>query len=401
MGTEVLTPEVVEELPLDQVIDKTLVKNNVTEAVITAMKEKYGGMKLSSIDDKQGYIEIKEARKEVRKIGILTEKLCKAGREDAIKIQKLWLSKEKEILDKIDEVQKPLDAEIKRYEDEQERLAQLEIQRKEEQYMKRQTALLKMEARYEGSSFVLGDVSYDVNNIKEADEEIWNDTILPKFQREFAKVEAAKAEEVRLRKEAEEKLRAEQEELRKQQEEMQRQQAELQRQKEEADRKENERKQQEQSAEQAKRDAVINDRIGQLVNLGLNYSPQFNAYIGYGCNVDVLTELKLWNDTEWNDAISKIAPMVEEVKKKQEQERIAEIHRLEREKIEQEQKEAEYKRLQEEQRKAEELAQASDKEKWSALLLQIDAIKFPDFKSPTYKKKLAVLIEKIEEIKEL
>lgn len=185
----VLTPEVIEELPLEQVIEKTLVKNNVTDQVIKALKKQYGGMKLKALDDKQGYLEIKEARNNVRKVGILTEKLCKAGRDDANKIRGMWIDKEKDVLAKIAEVQDPLDAEMKKFEDEEARIKELEIQRQEEQFMQRQTTLLKMEAVYGNNCLVLGSVSYEIQNIKEADEEIWTDTILPKYQREFAKVE--------------------------------------------------------------------------------------------------------------------------------------------------------------------------------------------------------------------
>jgi len=408
MSKEILTPEIIEEVPLEQVIEKTLVKNNVTDSVIRSLKKQYGGMKLKDINDKQGYLEIKEARNAVRKIGIIVEKCCKVGREDAVRVQKLWLAKEKEVLGKVAEVQDPLDAEMKRFEDEQARLEQLEIQRQEEQFIKRQTALLKMEAKYEGSSFSIGAVSYDIANIKEADEEIWNDTILPKFQREYAKVEQEKAEQDRMKKEAEDKLRAEQEELKKQQdelnkqrEEMRLQQEELQKQKNEAERIKNEEQQRIEREARGKRDTIINNRIQQLVNLGLNYSPSYSAYVGYCCNIDVMTELKLWNDQEWDDAITKITPVIEAAKKEEEEKRVAEIQRKERERIEEEQRQAKVKAEQEEHRRLEEAAKASDKDKWVSLLTAFNNITLPEFKSGVYKGKLAVLKEKLEEINNL
>lgn len=310
--TEVLTPDVIEEVPLEKQIENSLVKHNVTDKVINALKKQYSGMKLKALDDKQSFLEIKEARNAVRKIGILAEKCCKVGREDAVKIQKLWLAKEKEVLAKIDEVQAPLDAEIKKYEDERDRLEQLEIQRKEEQFMKRQTTLLKMEAIYSGNSFTLGNVSYELENIKEADEEIWTDTILPKYQKEFAKVEEEKAKLEQQKKETEEKLRLEQEELLHQQNELKKAQ--------------------------------------------------------------------------------------EEIKKQQEE---LQKQKKERERIEEEQRQAQLKIQQEEQKKLEELAKASDKEKWQVLLTSLASIQFPEFKSGIYKGKLSIVKEKFEEIKEL
>ena len=396
MSKEVLTPDIIEELPLDEVINRTLVKNNVTEAVIKALKEQYGGMKLKSLDDKQGYLEIKEARNAVRKVGILAEKCCKAGREDAVKIQKLWLAKEKEVLSKIGEVQDPLDAEIKKFEDEKERLEQLEIQRKEEQFMKRQTTLLKMEARYEENSFILGAVSYEIDNIKEADEEIWNDTILPKYQREFAKVESERAEQEKQKKEAEEKLRAEQEQLRIQQEELNRQreemrlqQEELNKQKQEAERLENEKKQQEQLAEQKRKNELQSNRLSLL----LPFNPT-------GADVDMGTLWSLEED-KFNEILESKKTEFQKHQEQEKQRLQEEAATKERLRIEQEQKEAEIKRQQEEQRKLEEAAKASDKDKWVALVSSINSIAIPEFKSNIYKGKLSVLKEKLEEINEL
>lgn len=58
-------------------------------------------------------------------------------------------------------------------------------------------------------------------------------------------------------------------------------------------------------------------------------------------------------------------------------------------------------RKQEEERKAEELAQASDKVKWADLIEKLDAIEIHTFKSSQYRKKAAILREKLEEIKAL
>ena len=404
---EVLTPDVIEEVPLEKQIENSLVKNNVTDKVINALKKQYGGMKLKALDDKKGYLEIKEARNAVRKVGILAEKCCKLGREDAVKIQKLWLAKEKEVLDKIGEVQNPLDAEMKKFEDEKERLDQLEIQRKEEQFMKRQTTLLKMEAVYSGNSFTLGSVSYELDNIKEADEEIWNDTILPKYQREFAKVEAEKAEIEKQKKEAEDKLRAEQEQLRVQQEELNKQREEM-RLQQEALNKEKEKAIQEMKDKQA---AQNKNRMNQIMAMGMVYKFDDKAFSIYDVFVAEL-EITTLTDVEWDELIKKITPVISERKQDAENKRLAEIElekqqamelaaTKERERIEEEQIQAEIKRQIEEQKKLEEAAKASDKDKWIALVGSINSILIPEFKSSVYKGKLAVLKEKFEEINSL
>jgi len=417
MSTEILTPEV-EVLDLDNTINQSLVKANITDAVIGKLKEQYGGMKLSSIDNKQEYLEIVQAKKEVRKIGILVEKITKSGREDAIAIQKKWLTKEKEILGKIAEVQDPLDAEIKKYEDEVARKEKEEQERKEREYMARQTTLLKMEAKYENDSFTLGGVSYEINNIKEADNEIWEETILPKYKREFEKIETVRAEQEKEKEAAAAKLKAEQEELERKQKEFDEkqkqfelQQAELQRKQNEADRLEREQKEKEAATIREKQDAQNKARMQEVLGLGLTYSGQHKSFVYEDVNV-AETDIVTLTADEWTALIDKITPAIKDRKdaaaKAAESKRQADIEEAKQLEIKQEQerkaeeeRQAKIKAQQEEERKQEELAKASDKEKWNLYVQQLVAIKQPSFTSNIYKGKLAQAKEKIEEIQAL
>src|SRR6478736_2726700 len=95
--------------PLDEQMEQALVKKNVTDAVINALKEKYGELRLRSIDDKEKYLEIKDAKKDCAKLRNLAVKVCKEGRADAVALQKKWVSKENEVVAKIEEVESPLD----------------------------------------------------------------------------------------------------------------------------------------------------------------------------------------------------------------------------------------------------------------------------------------------------
>lgn len=415
---EILTPEV-EVLDLDEQISTALVKHNITDAVIAELKNRYSGMKLKDANDKQGYLDIKDARKEVRKWGVLTEKITKKGREDAIAIQKKWLSKEKEILGKIAEVQDPLDAEIKIYDDEQERQEQERIRKKEEIFINKQSALAKMGAVYSNGSFILGEVSYESNLIKESDESMWNDVILPKYTKVYEALEAEKVEQDRLRKEQEEKMRLEREqfekqqkEFREQQEQFKKQQEELQRQKENAEREAREAQLRIEMAEKEKQNQLIRSRCNQLQALGMTYSGQYDAYVYQDVNIDNKTEICLLQEPEWVSLIAKVTPVIEQRKKEAEEKRISDIEeqkriaaenaaKAERERIEQEKTDAEIKRQQELQRQQEEMAKANDKTKWQYLLDQINAIDLPDMKSGIYKGKIKLLEEKIEEINSL
>lgn len=406
MKNDVITVEAHEET-LEAQIDTALQKENITTKVIAALKKKYGGLQLKSVDDKEGYCIIKESRKEVRKIGIIVEKICEEGRSDAVKIQRLWIAKQKEVLGQIAEVQDPLDAEIKKYDDEQARLEAEELQRQEERFMTRQSQLLKMGAVYANGCFNLNGVSYESNMIKEADGEIYSDTILPKYTAAYEKNETVRvAEEKKKEAEAIELKRQQDEFAEKQklfneeQERFKQQQAELQKQKDEAARQEKE-----------KRDALVKARCVRLEGLNMSYSYQTDIYSFDTVKVSkaLISEA---DDTAFEKLVQEITPQVEERKqvlfKQQEEKRLFEIEaaqqkaiREEQERAAEEQRVAKIKAEQEEAKRLEELSKASDKEKWETLMLEVNSIVMPEFKSGIYKGKLSILKEKFEEINEL
>ena len=371
---------------LEEKIETELVKHNVTKAVIAALNEKYGGMKLASLTDKESYLELKAAAKECSKIRNLAVKCCKAGREDAIAIQKLWVAKEKEVVAEISLVEAPLDAEIAKFDAEVERLANEEKRLQEEAYMHRTQALTKMGALYSEGSFSLGNYSIEAAMIKESSNDTWNDSILPKFDAEYQVLEAARIE-MQKKKDAEEaELKKKQEELAEQQRVFNEQQAEFNRNKLEQERIEADRKRSEEAAAEKLRNESQNTRLQQLI--------PFNPY-----NKGVAVN-DLWQLTEeafivlLNDTKSKY-----EVEQADEKKKIEEQAALkERQRIEEENRQAEAKRLQEEQRKAEELAKAGDKAQWDNFIEQVSKITVPNVKSGQYRNISATAKTKLSEI---
>ena len=416
-NTDVIELEVIEDVPLDVQIDNTLQKHNVTAAVIAGLKEKYGGMKLAALDDKESFLEIKQARKEVRQWGILCERITKKGREDAVAIQRKWLEKEKSVLAQIAEVQDPLDAEIKKYEDEQERIANEAAQKREEAYIKRQSQLLKMGASYDNGSFVLNHISYEISSIKDSDDEIWAETILPKYQREYEKNEAVRVAEEKKREEAAEALRKQQEEMDRQRQDFEAKQAEFKKQQDEAAQKERDRleqirkeeaekermqrmqQQKEEDERREKNRQRLEARANQLRALGMSFNFQYDCYAFEDVNIDNKTELCLWTDEEWEAKIKEIAPVIEERKAEAERKRLAKIESdkqeaiaaaalAERQKIEREQREAQEKAHREAALKAEEALKAKDSEKWQAFVSAVTGVAIPEMKSPSYKSRV-------------
>jgi hypothetical protein len=381
--------------PLDEMMEQALVKKNVTDAAISALKEKYGELKLRSVDDKEKYLEIKDAKKDCAKLRNLAVKICKEGRADAVAMQKKWVAKENEVVGKIEEVESPLDAEIDRFDANEQRIKDEEKQRQETQYMQRTQALTKMSALYVDGSFILGEFSLEGNLVKESSQSVWDEEILPKFTEQFLILEAERVEQ--------ERIKAEQAaELKKQQEELQRQQAEFLRQQEEF------KKEQERIAREAeeKRRIILNKRSAQLSELGLKY----NGIGYYFDDINISnTELVALQDDEFISLLDKIKPQIEQkkaeqVKKQQEeferQKKIAEevAAQKERARIEEEHRQSEIKRKQEEEKRVEELTKAGDKAIWADFIEKISSIQLPVVKSRQYKQMLAHAKESIDEI---
>ncbi len=380
------TPHEVIEISLEKKIETELVKANVTQAVINTLKDRYSGMKLASLTDKESYLELKAAAKECSKIRNLAVKCCKAGREDAIAIQKLWVAKEKEVVAEIQSVETPLDNEIAKFDAEVERLANEEKRLQEEAYMHRTQALTKMGAAYSEGSFTLGAYSIEANMIKESSADTWSDSILPKFDAEYQKIEAERIELQKKKDLEEAELRKKQEELAEQQRLFNEQQAEFKKQQEEQQRAQLEKEREEKAQAERIKTEQQNKRLQQLIP----YNP-------YNKGVDVSSLWSLEEDafiTLLNDTKAKY-----EVEQADKQRQIEEQAALkERQRIEEENRQTEIKRQQEEQRKAEELAKAGDTAQWDNFIEQVKKLSVPQVKSGQYRKIGAIAKEKLEEI---
>lgn len=371
---------------LDSVIETKLVQNNVTEMVLSSLKEKYGGLKLKALDDKESYLELKAAAKDCAKVRTLAVKICKEGREEAVKTQKLWIAKEKEVVGKVAEVEDALDAEIDKYDKEVERLANEEKERQESAYINRQAQLTKMGATYVDGCFVLGDASFEAILIKESSQDVWEESVIPKFQAEYEKIESVRIAEEKKKQEAEAELKRQQDELARQQAELRRQQEEMQRQKEEAERIEREKKHQEQLAEQK--------RVSDLQAKRLELLLPFNRF---GADVSMAT---LWtlSEDEFNEILESKKKEFEQNQLEQqrlaEEKRLADIELAKQEAIMKEKQRI----AEEEQKKQAELEAANDKTKWEDFIKQVEGVTVFEMRSGQYRKKMAAAADKLKEI---
>jgi len=379
------TSEVI-EISLEKKIETDLVKSNVTKAVIASLKEKYGSLKLKSLDDKESYLELKEAAKECSKLRNLAKKICTSGREDAVKVQKLWVAKEKEVVGEILAIETPLDEEISKFDAEVERIKVEEKNRQEEAYMHRTQSLTKMGAVYSNNEFTLGEFSIESNLVKDCSQEVWESDMLPKFQEQYQIIEAERiAEEQRKAAEAAE-LKRKQDELVEQQRKFQEEQAEFKRKQDEAARIERERIEEENREKLRLQNELQNTRLQKLM--------PFNPY-AHNVNTTSLWALSEEEFVATLNSTKETHELAEANKQKQISEAAA---AKERERLAEESRLAEIKRQQEEQRKAEELAAAGDKANWENFIEQVSKLTYPTLKSGRYLKIGAIAKEKLEEI---
>lgn len=213
---EVLSPEV-EEI-IDKEIDSSLVKQNVTDALLSKLEKDYGGLKINGPEDKEGYLVVQAARKDCKSVRVLISKICKMGRAKANAEAKKWVNKENELVDRVEKVENVLEADEKEYERVREQEKQLKAQKMEQQGIQRTSDMMGFGARLEAGNWLSGDLSYESVLIKNCDEDIYQG-IRDQFKAIFdvnEKAKADKAEEDRL---ANEKLLKDQEDLKRLQKE--------------------------------------------------------------------------------------------------------------------------------------------------------------------------------------
>lgn len=384
------------EMGLVQVIESTLIQGNVTEMVLTELKNKFGNVKLNSTDDKEGYLEAKEAKEAATKVRTTTVGICKKGREEALATQRLWLAKEKEIIGRIAaDVEDNADKCIDEYETAQKLKKEQEKQRKENEYILRQQALTKLGAIYADNCFVLGEVSFEGNLIKQASDEVFTEIIL-KYKEVYDEIE-----KVRIAKEQEEaaekqRLLEAQQELERKQKEFEQQQLEFKQQQEELER--------QQKEKQLEEERKIEQQKTELNKQRLEF---LRPYLSVSTELDLNT-LHTIDSEFFGKLLTEKADLLEAEKQKQQ--------KLEEERLEQAKQQAiadekERQRVAEEQKqeqirlesikKQEEIEKASDKEKWGEFLKQLNTVGFFEMRSGQYRTKMLQAKAKIEEINAL
>ena len=90
-------------------IELALKEVNITDALITGLREDYMKLVVKDKNDKASYEIVRKARIEVKGYRVLAQKIAKKGREAAMLEQKAWIAAEKDVCFRLGEVENYLE----------------------------------------------------------------------------------------------------------------------------------------------------------------------------------------------------------------------------------------------------------------------------------------------------
>ena len=351
------------EVKKESVIETALAKENITAQVIAKLKSDYSGLKINGLDDKEGFKKVEDARKECKSIRVLATKICKLGREEAVKIQKDWITKEKEVVSQIEEVENALEAESDRIKEEEKRIL-FEAAQKEKLPMRKEK-LLSIGVEVEDEQLL----KIDDNQFLQLFNELYEKHLAEKAEKmrleeeeRQKETEAKLAEEKRLEAEKQEAERKERERV--EAEEKAKQDAEIARLKAENEAKEKREKEREKQIKEM--EDLQQKRLSELL-------PFTNVYTDSGS----VNMSRLWEETEESyQTILKNRKAKFEKLQKEQAEAEAKQKALEKEladkKAAEEKQKAEAEAIEKAKKEAEKkAAKAPDKEKLKVLITQL------------------------------
>jgi hypothetical protein len=165
--------------------------DDTTESLITLVQP-FKGLSIIDVNDREGYVKVREARLQLKTKRVEIEKSGKELRDNAVRFQKAVITREKELIAILEPEEIRLKEEEKRFEEEKERL-RMEQERKEtERVQNRINALAKF-------NFAID--FYECKIMSEEDYYTLLKTAEEEFNKEQERIAAEKAEQERLRNE--------------------------------------------------------------------------------------------------------------------------------------------------------------------------------------------------------
>lgn len=164
------------------------------EKQISDLREKCN-IKIDGVDDKENYSAAKEAKKTVNQVIKNTNEKKRELTSEATEYKKRVTEVADHIKNALTEIKEPLDAEIKRIDEEKAAIRQAQKEAKEREYNDRIAKLLEAGASFNGSTYEVGKFSCSPVQLREVSEAAFK-TLLSGASEQAAEImEAKKAEE--------------------------------------------------------------------------------------------------------------------------------------------------------------------------------------------------------------
>lgn len=390
-------------------INNELIKQNITEQALVEMKQNFMTLKITDINDKDGYKKVEEARKLCKNTRILASKICKKGREAAIAEQKAWVAKEKEVVAQISEVEEYLEAQVKLIDDEKEKIKKKKEEEEQQRLQTRISQLNKCRMEFNGVEYRLGpELIITATEVKLMDDFTFNG-FYSKVEAEFNRLEAIRQEEERKAKEKAEELARKEAELKQQEEKIAAERAEFEHKQKEA---------QEKAEAEAKRVAEEKAKIEEekrkeaelrfkarasiLYNLGMSFNG--DAFVFTDVVIIDKSVVESADVQNFEKIVADYTTKINEKKAQLEKAREAELEKAKAEAAEKARIEAEQKAKAEAEAKAKAEADAKaaaereaslkpDRDKILALSAFVKGVAFPEMSTEDGKKKLGEIKE--------
>lgn len=351
------------------------------------LRTKYAHVKINGREDKEGYVAAKLAVRELRTTRTGNEKDRKEAKSFYIECGRAVDSKAGWIDDVLLSVENPIKKDIKDFDDEAEREKQEKIQAAIQRSKVRVAELTKLGVAFDGADYVSDDISYSQDVIRDSTEDHFLNKILPQYKSIFDAKEAIRVaneealkEQDRLRKKAADDLKEEQRKLKESQDKLLEDQRKI---------------------DKEKQDTLIargKKRIQQCIDLGLNYDI-INGDFTLGKIWIVKKTLEEYPDYSWDSLISDGMPDIENAKKEIQDEKDKEQKRLSDVAVAKAGKDREEKEEKDKIKKQQELEEANDKTKYSAIVDYLKRTPLYDMRSGQYRQKMIAIRTFIDDLK--
>lgn len=196
---EQITTSTTQEVSSEERINSELQKFDFTEAAIAKLKEEYLPLKITDVNDKDGYKKVSEARKDIKKKRSSIENRRKELVEDSVKLQKAVNGRAKSLTALLLEIETPLEDQENWYEKEKERIDLEKERLEQEKIQSRINQLFSLGLAFNGNNYSIGELSIDALEIKVYNDEQFS-FFLSQAKSEFEKEQAKKAEQERIEK---------------------------------------------------------------------------------------------------------------------------------------------------------------------------------------------------------